>query len=70
MLEHIDDSLRRYPRLADQRNADNQCRIATDEVVEELRAQGHPSEGDLGPRPDFGQAPDARDGGKRCSLSV
>lgn len=40
MLEHIDDSLRRYPRLADQRNADNQCRIATDEVVEELRAKG------------------------------
>ncbi len=40
MLEHIDDFLRRHPRLADQRNADNQCRIATDAVVEELRAKG------------------------------
>jgi hypothetical protein len=40
MREHIEDFLRRQPRLANQHGADNQCRIATDELVEALRAQG------------------------------
>jgi hypothetical protein len=36
--EPIDDFLRRNWRLADPRFADNQCRIATDALTDELRA--------------------------------
>jgi hypothetical protein len=38
--EHVDNFLRRRPWLAHQEGADNQCRIATDDLADALRAQG------------------------------
>jgi hypothetical protein len=40
MYEQIDAFLERYPRLAEPSGADNQCRLATDELVGALEAKG------------------------------
>lgn len=40
MCKQVDAFLRRHPQLADPWVADNQCKIAADQLIEELTAQG------------------------------